>query len=820
MGLWYSKDFRFELIAYSDADHAGCKDDCKSTSGGLQFLGEKLLSWSSKKQDCTAMSTAEAEYVSLFACCAQVIWMHTQLLNYGYKYNQIPMHCNSKSAIAISYNPVQHSRTKHIDISNAASSSGVFGFISGTFWHTLKEDGSNYRLKFILDRKELTLTLDDFRTIFHLPQANDNNHDQFVPPPKFSEMVPFYKNELGFTLELKTSSSFKTTGLMRARDKYHNLDDDETMKNIFNLGRHKDRVEMKIPSWMITDELKLTEHYRMYVEVFGIDVPLTQSQPTESTQGIHRTPSASRPPNPEIDAGESIPTVDEADDMILQDTLQVSLAEHKSREELIAQQNVKLVKKHLASEEIEKLVEGTENVEEYSSIPKNDDDQNIPSTRLEPKSDKESPEEMMVTDPTPSSSTPSSCSPNPNISTTNRLLSLLLKAKPGRFKCYKSFFHELQGHYGYLFEHLKTRFMPRRKFDNLASHLKYVMFEALPKMLDDHIQEQMAKMIAEAMHQERENLRADISSQIQNAITNHIPSQVDASVRSYMSGHILHVHPTQAALISAVAQKQQYQLYLTMRNNPQLQQDDIAIWIALKIKFERLQVPDTSCRPSAIRPRDQDDPHDDAHPEGEKDDDEIPTKQVSQEVMDEMMETIDEAKLRKVADEMLRQRFSPHRRKTTPVVQSCQKDPKAPALSLMNHDLLYLKKEAHDLRRLCCPCTSSLLLIFLMMILKKELPDRYLTNLETGLFVDIVSLIRSTVIPGKSPAFILVYGIIYKNNKKEKRVMRHSEIHKFCDATLKRVLVGLKSYNNDMKYGYAKTNLTKEDAEYLQLFEE
>ncbi|GJV14605.1 retrovirus-related pol polyprotein from transposon TNT 1-94 [Tanacetum coccineum] len=116
MGLWYPKDSGFELIAYSDADHAGCKDDCKSTSGGLQFLGEKLVSWSSKKQDCTAMSTAEAEYVSLSACCAQVIWMRTQLLDYGYKYNWIPMYCDSKSAIAISCNPVQHSKTKHIDI--------------------------------------------------------------------------------------------------------------------------------------------------------------------------------------------------------------------------------------------------------------------------------------------------------------------------------------------------------------------------------------------------------------------------------------------------------------------------------------------------------------------------------------------------------------------------------------------------------------------------------------------------------------------------------------------------------------------------------
>ncbi|GKC15756.1 integrase, catalytic region, zinc finger, CCHC-type containing protein [Tanacetum coccineum] len=92
MGLWYPKDSKFELIAYSDADHAGCKDDCKSTSGGLQFLGENLVSWSSKKQDCTVMSTTEAKYVSLFACCAQVIWMRTQLLDYGYKYKKIPMY--------------------------------------------------------------------------------------------------------------------------------------------------------------------------------------------------------------------------------------------------------------------------------------------------------------------------------------------------------------------------------------------------------------------------------------------------------------------------------------------------------------------------------------------------------------------------------------------------------------------------------------------------------------------------------------------------------------------------------------------------------
>nr|GFA20091.1 copia protein [Tanacetum cinerariifolium] len=98
---WYNKlsSFLIEHGFTKDADHARCKDDCKSTPGGLQFLGGKLMRWSSKKQDCTAMSTTEAEYVSLSACCAQVIWVRTQLLDYGYKYNQILMYSDFKSAI-------------------------------------------------------------------------------------------------------------------------------------------------------------------------------------------------------------------------------------------------------------------------------------------------------------------------------------------------------------------------------------------------------------------------------------------------------------------------------------------------------------------------------------------------------------------------------------------------------------------------------------------------------------------------------------------------------------------------------------------------
>nr|GEZ95425.1 retrovirus-related Pol polyprotein from transposon TNT 1-94 [Tanacetum cinerariifolium] len=77
---------RFEKLM---KDHEGCNDDCKSTSGGIQFLGDKLVRWSSKNQDCKAMSSTKAEYVSLSACCAQFILMRTQLLDYGFHYNKI-----------------------------------------------------------------------------------------------------------------------------------------------------------------------------------------------------------------------------------------------------------------------------------------------------------------------------------------------------------------------------------------------------------------------------------------------------------------------------------------------------------------------------------------------------------------------------------------------------------------------------------------------------------------------------------------------------------------------------------------------------------
>nr|GEX37441.1 retrovirus-related Pol polyprotein from transposon TNT 1-94 [Tanacetum cinerariifolium] len=116
LGLWYPKDSGFDLTAYSDANHAGCHLDQKSTSGSVQFLGDKLVCWSFKKQNCVSIFTAESEFVAVSGYCAQVLWMRTQLTDYGFFYDKVPIYCDSKSAIAISWNLVQHTRTKHINV--------------------------------------------------------------------------------------------------------------------------------------------------------------------------------------------------------------------------------------------------------------------------------------------------------------------------------------------------------------------------------------------------------------------------------------------------------------------------------------------------------------------------------------------------------------------------------------------------------------------------------------------------------------------------------------------------------------------------------
>ncbi|GJS05555.1 hypothetical protein Tco_0322063 [Tanacetum coccineum] len=838
-----------ELIEpYSDAEHAGCKDDCKSTSGGLQFLEHvekgtmEIYFIGTEYQLADLFTKALPKECFKYLVHHIVIIMAQQqhaadvhpdelcppnkrydLMDANKKVELEHVQCPSESKILmniIKNHPLRFS---------IAASASVPWIYMAQFWHTLKEDGSKHRLKFLLDRKELTL--DDFRTIFHLPQANDNNHASFVLPPSFSDMVPFYKQVLGFTMELKTVSNFKISGLLqpwqtlckifskclttrvtgwdqpplqimqmlycfvnnihvdyaelmwegiyyslhhpatsipyprftkiiishymtifpdisrRARDAYHNLQDDDIMKNIFNSGRNKNKVGMRIPAWMITDEMKLTEHYKMTPSTPRSPNPATEtaesSVPKRSTVIRFRLPSRKSarltPPAP-------VPSTEKADEMILQDIIQVSLAEHKSREEQEARENVAL------------------------------DD--------------------MVTY---LHSRKCSCHGISDLLADN-LHDVMMQTLPSLVK-------------EKVTEQVKKE-VPAQVRDQVHVYLaKGLILERKTTKEETEI------LISKAILKERGGMQAQISSQIQNAIDNAIPSLVDASM-----------------------------------------------------KFEKIQVTQSACRFSAVRIIDQDDPHDDAHHEGENSAKRqktlkyealciwesifrwtvsIPTKQVTQDVMEEISLIIDEAKLKKMADEMLRQRCTAGKmtslEKGIQVLRS-RLSPSVKFLAIVfNDDDIEERTSrwASDYKNLNKNDIEDMYLL----IMNNKVPN----YANTGLLWSLSVFIRSSVIwervhdfqlgiksyqqkinltaptitfPGieEYDVFSIVYepvhGIIYTNSKKEKRVMRPSEIHKFCDATLRRTLEGLKSYYNDVKYCYVQKELTNDEFEFLKLFEE
>ena len=116
VGLCYPKGAKFELVGYSNSDYAGCKVERRSISDIGQLLGRSLVLWSSEKQNSIALSTAEAKYIFVGSCCAQILWIKATLNDFGIKFKKVPLLCDNESAIKLTNNLVQHARTKHIDV--------------------------------------------------------------------------------------------------------------------------------------------------------------------------------------------------------------------------------------------------------------------------------------------------------------------------------------------------------------------------------------------------------------------------------------------------------------------------------------------------------------------------------------------------------------------------------------------------------------------------------------------------------------------------------------------------------------------------------
>nr|GEX06024.1 retrovirus-related Pol polyprotein from transposon TNT 1-94 [Tanacetum cinerariifolium] len=191
-GLWYPKDSSVSLTTFVDADHAGCQDTRRSTSGSVQFLGGRLISWSSKRQKSAAISSTEAEYIALSRCYAQILWMRSQLSDYGYGFNKIPMYCDNKSAIALCCNNVQHSRSKHIDIR--------YHFIKEQeFWATTTI--RHYSIRFKMDNKKHIVNLESFRDMLHICSRV---HGQSFDEPPFKEEILTFNHFLRHSAAIRT----------------------------------------------------------------------------------------------------------------------------------------------------------------------------------------------------------------------------------------------------------------------------------------------------------------------------------------------------------------------------------------------------------------------------------------------------------------------------------------------------------------------------------------------------------------------------------------------------------------------------------------
>ncbi|RVW32090.1 Retrovirus-related Pol polyprotein from transposon RE2 [Vitis vinifera] len=116
-GLWFVKKESKELQGYANSDWAGSLDDSKSTSGYSFSFGSGVFSWNSKKQEVVAQSSAEVEYISAAAAANQAIWLRKLLTDLGQSQaDATVIWVDNKSAIAIAKNPVQHGRTKHINV--------------------------------------------------------------------------------------------------------------------------------------------------------------------------------------------------------------------------------------------------------------------------------------------------------------------------------------------------------------------------------------------------------------------------------------------------------------------------------------------------------------------------------------------------------------------------------------------------------------------------------------------------------------------------------------------------------------------------------
>ncbi|GJU92124.1 uncharacterized mitochondrial protein-like protein [Tanacetum coccineum] len=185
LGLWYSRDSPFELVAYTDSDYAGATLDRKSTTGGCQFLGNRLISWQCKKQTVVATSTTKAEYVAAASCYRQVHWIQNQLLDYGYNFMNTVINIDNNNLLAkvnavrlklvlpVFVSAVKRMLMLPVQVSAVEVNPIIYTSCIEQFWATAKVQTVNgvQQLQALVDKKRVIVTESSIRRDLHLNDA-------------------------------------------------------------------------------------------------------------------------------------------------------------------------------------------------------------------------------------------------------------------------------------------------------------------------------------------------------------------------------------------------------------------------------------------------------------------------------------------------------------------------------------------------------------------------------------------------------------------------------------------------------------------------
>nr|GEX92955.1 retrovirus-related Pol polyprotein from transposon TNT 1-94 [Tanacetum cinerariifolium] len=542
--------------------------------------------------------------------------MRTQVLDYGYKYNQILMYCDSKSAIAISCNPVQHSKTKHIDIRS----------------HFIKEHVEKGTVKLYFVGTEYQLA--DLFT-------------KALPKTRFEYLV-------------------------------------------HRIGRYKDKVGMKIPDWMISEEMKQTEHYRIALGIL----------------------------------------------------------------------------------EIKKMVEGQESVIDDSLIPRNAEPNNL-GTRLEPRSDMESPEVEFIDVVIPV-----------NVYDEEEEEDKIIDEV-----------YELKRREKWMNVE-EAKFTPRKSFVTLAGHLHEAMADSLPTMVDKHIKEKVPEQVPQktckipTIHpRDHDDPHDDAHPKEENSAKRQKISEYEA----YVSGE------------SSFGQDNvQEQGPSTSGDEHQYHIDQMKNFLKSEIVWESRKEILVSLHPRKPTPivlSCQRDP-------------EAPTLSlINQDLLylkkgnsgpEKIVLSLHKFPIVVFNNDDIEERTSRWKEPVKPkeVIYSNSKIIQViKTYWELGHEHKFITE---IIARRANKFIVSITKPDFKNLNKNDIEDMYLLimNSKVNLTAPTISFLEIEKHEMFSIIYEPVHGIIYKNRKKEKRVMRHSEIHKFCDATPNKVLEGLKSYNNDVKYGY------------------